>query len=370
MEAKHKSVAALFTPFKLGALELANRFVMAPMTRTHSPEGVPGDDVAGYYRRRAEHGVGLIITEGTTIDHRVASYHPNVPRFHGQPSLEGWKRVVRAVHEAGGRIFPQLWHVGSSRRKGTPPYPDEESVGPSGLVAAGKQKVRLMTEGDIADVIGAFAKDARSAKELGFDGVELHGAHGYLIDQFFWSTLNQREDAWGGSLVERTRFASEAVRAVRREVGPSFPISLRFSQWKLQDYTAKLAQTPDELAAFLAPLVDAGVDVFHASTRRFWLPEFPDSELNLAGWTKRLTGKPVITVGSVGLDQEFIGSFAGAGAQTRGLDDLVERFERGEFDLVAVGRALLQDPAWVEKVRDGRHDEIHAFESASLATLS
>jgi 2,4-dienoyl-CoA reductase-like NADH-dependent reductase (Old Yellow Enzyme family) len=369
MDAKDKQVASLFTPFTHGSLQLANRFVMAPMTRTHSPGGVPADDVVAYYRRRAEHGVGLIITEGTTVDHRVASYHPDVPQFHGDAALAGWKRVVTAVHEAGGRIIPQLWHVGTARRKGTPPHPDDESVGPSGLVAPGKKKAREMTERDIADVIAAFAKGARSAKELGFDGVELHGAHGYLIDQFFWSSLNERTDAWGGSLVARTRFAAEIVRAVRREVGPAFSISLRYSQWKLQDYSAKLAQTPEELATFLAPLVDAGVDVFHASTRRFWLPEFPGSELNLAGWTKRLTGKPVITVGSVGLDQEFIGAFAGVIAQTRGLEDLVARFERGELDLVAVGRALLQDPAWVEKVRDGRSEQIHAFDPESLKVL-
>jgi 2,4-dienoyl-CoA reductase-like NADH-dependent reductase (Old Yellow Enzyme family) len=159
------------------------------------------------------------------------------------------------------------------------------------------------------------------------------------------------------------------VSVVRRAVGPDFPICLRFSQWKLQDFNARLAQTPAELEAFLAPLVDAGVDIFHASTRRFWLPEFDDSELNLAGWTKKLTGKPVITVGSVGLDQEFVSAFAGVGAQSRGLEDLITRFNRGDFDLVAVGRALLQDPEWVEKVREGRREEIRPFDAASLKTL-
>ena len=214
---------------------------MAPMTRTQSPDGVPTEEVVAYYRRRAEHGVGLIITEGTTIDHPVATQHPSVPCFHGADALSGWKRVVDAVHGAGGRIFPQLWHVGSARRMGTPPHPEQESVGPSGLVAPGKKKVREMTERDIADVIAAYAKSARFARELGFDGLELHGAHGYLIDQFFWGGTNVREDAWGGSLLARTRFGAEIVRAVRKEVGPDFPIVLRYSQWKLQDYDAKLA---------------------------------------------------------------------------------------------------------------------------------
>jgi 2,4-dienoyl-CoA reductase-like NADH-dependent reductase (Old Yellow Enzyme family) len=363
------AVAALYTPFRFRSLELANRFVMAPMTRSQSPSGEPTDDVVAYYRRRAEHGVGLIITEGTTVDHPVATADPNVPRFHGAASLTVWKRVADAVHSAGGHIFPQLWHVGTARRPGTLPYPEQQSVGPSGLIAPGKKRAREMSDNDISDVIDGYATSARAVRELGFDGLELHAAHGYLIDQFFWSGTNAREDAWGGSLVERTRFAREIVQAVRREVGPDFPICLRYSQWKLQDFTARLAQTPAELETFLAPLVDAGVDIFHASTRRFWLPEFDDSDLNLAGWTKKLTGKPVITVGSVGLDQEFVSAFVGVGAQTRGLEDLLARFDRGEFDLIAVGRALLQDPAWVEKIRTGRHDEIKPFDAVSLKTL-
>jgi 2,4-dienoyl-CoA reductase-like NADH-dependent reductase (Old Yellow Enzyme family) len=362
-------VDSLFTPFACGSLRLANRFVMAPMTRTRSPAGVLTDDVVAYYRRRAVHGVGLIITEGTTVDHAVATYHPDVPRFHGPEALAGWARVAAAVHEAGGCIIPQLWHVGTARRPGTPPYPDEQSIGPSGLIAPGKRRAREMSEQDIADVVSAFAKSARAAKELGFDGVELHGAHGYLIDQFFWSGTNERTDAFGGSLEARTRFGAEVVRAVRREVGPGFTITLRFSQWKQQDYGAKLASTPSELADFLAPLTDAGVDMFHASMRRFWIPEFEGSDSSLAGWTKKLTGKPVIAVGSIGLDQEFLGAFGGQGAQTRNLEELVARFERGEFDLVAVGRALLQDPEWVEKIRTKRTAEIRSFDAASLGTL-
>jgi 2,4-dienoyl-CoA reductase-like NADH-dependent reductase (Old Yellow Enzyme family) len=363
------TAAALFTPFKLGSLTLPNRWVMAPMTRSQSPDGAPTDEVVAYYRRRAEHGVGLIITEGTTIDHPVATQDPRVPRFHDEAPLAAWKRVVDAVHAAGGLIFPQLWHVGSARRKGTLPYPDEESVGPSGLVAPGKKKVRAMSERDIADVIDAYAKSARHARELGFDGLELHGAHGYLIDQFFWEGTNVREDAFGGSLRARTRFGADVVRAVRKAVGPDFPVVLRYSQWKLQDFDAKLARTPAELEAFLAPLVDAGVDAFHASQRRFWLPEFEDSALNLAGWTKKLTGKPSITVGSVGLNTEFITAYAGVGSEARGLDELVARLSREEFDLVAIGRVLLQDPEWVDKVRGGRHAEIRPFDAASLRVL-
>ena len=289
-------VAALFKPFEHKTLKLRNRIVMAPMTRTQSPGGIPTDAVVAYYERRAKHGVGLILTEGTTVDHPVATYHPDVPQFHGEAALAMWKKVADAVHAAGGSIFPQLWHVGTARKPGTPPHPELPSLGPSGLVAPGKKKAEAMSESNIADVIAAFAKAAGDAQRLGFDGVELHGAHAYLIDQFFAPELNERSDRWGGTLAGRLRFAVEIVRAVRKQVGSSFPICLRYSQWKPYDYNAKLARTPDELAAFLTPLADAGVDIFHASTRRFWLPEFEGSELNLAGWTKRLTGKPAITV--------------------------------------------------------------------------
>jgi 2,4-dienoyl-CoA reductase-like NADH-dependent reductase (Old Yellow Enzyme family) len=115
----HPATAALFTPFTLGNLTLANRIVMAPMTRNHSPDGVPGDDVVAYYRRRAEHGVGLIMTEGTVIDHPASSSSPRVPWFHGDAALAGWARVATAVHAAGGRIMPQLWHVGMARKPGS-----------------------------------------------------------------------------------------------------------------------------------------------------------------------------------------------------------------------------------------------------------
>jgi 2,4-dienoyl-CoA reductase-like NADH-dependent reductase (Old Yellow Enzyme family) len=160
------------------------------------------------------------------------------------------------------------------------------------------------------------------------------------------------------------------VQAVRRRVGPDYPIILRFSQWKQQDYSARLAVTPDELAAFLEPLADAGVDIFHCSNRRFWEPEFEGSNLNLAGWTKKITGKPTITVGSVGLKGgDFIHAFRGESAEVGELGELESRLRGGEFDLVAVGRALITDPQWPAKVRDGRFSELAPFTPASLATL-
>lgn len=369
----HPRVASLFTPFKLGGLELANRLVMAPMTRQRSPDGVPGADVARYYRRRAEGGIGLIITEGTYIDHPAANGYANAPDFFGARALAGWQRVVDEVHAAGARIIPQLWHVGNERRPGMPHDPSVPGYGPMTIEEHGRVVVKGMTLDDIYEVIAAYARAARDAERLGFDGLEIHAAHGYLLDTFLWARTNRRDDEYGGSLVNRLRLPVEVVRAMRAEVSDDFPIVLRFSQWKMSDYAARIADTPDELGTILSALAEAGVDIFHASTRRFWEPAFEGSDDNLATWARRLTGKPAITVGSIGLDKAFgPDQFAGTADPAAGradLDALIERMDAGAFDLVAVGRALLSDPDWPAKIRAGRFDETTDFDRAALSTL-
>ncbi|WP_435591685.1 NADH:flavin oxidoreductase [Nocardia sp. bgisy118] len=366
-----RAAEILSRPLALNGLTVPNRIVMAPMTRMFSPGGVPGENVRSYYARRAAAGVGLIVTEGTYVGHESAGQSDRVPRFHGEEQLAGWAKVAEAVHEAGGTIVPQLWHIGMVRNQGEPPYADAPAVGPSGIRVDGTEGTgKAMTQRDLDDVIGAFAEAAAAAERIGFDGVELHGAHGYLLDQFLWAGTNRRTDAYGGDPVARTKFAAEIVAAVRETVSPDFPVIFRYSQWKQEAYGARLAETPEELEAILTPLAAAGVDVFHASTRRYWLPEFEGSDLNLAGWTKKLTGRPTITVGSVGLDGDFLHAFAGEGAPVHGLDNLLDRLERDEFDLVAVGRALLQDPQWAAKVLGDRIEELKPYDGTALKTLS
>jgi len=366
-----RAAEILSRPATINGLTVRNRIAMAPMTRQFSPGGIPGEDVASYYARRAAADVGLIITEGTYVGHASAGQSDRIPRFHGEEQLAGWAKVADAVHAVGGAIMPQLWHIGMVRKAGDPPYADAPAVGPSGIRLDGTEGTgRAMTRQDLDEVIAAFAEAAAAAERIGFDGVELHGAHGYLIDQFLWAGTNRRTDAYGGDPVARTKFAAEIVAAVREAVSPQFPVLFRFSQWKSDAYGARLAETPEELEAILTPLAAAGVDAFHASTRRYWLPEFDGADLNLAGWTKKLTGKPVITVGSVGLDGDFIRAFVGEGAPVKGIDNLLDRLESEEFDLVAVGRALLQDPQWATKVLRGRVDELKPYDAAALRTLS
>lgn len=341
---------------------LSSRLVMAPMTRMFSPNGVPGENVAQYYRKRAENGIGLIITEGTAIDHPAAVMSPDIPRFYGEDALNGWANVVKEVHQAGGKIIPQLWHVGAARKAGSEPNMDSPPVSPSGFTLKGKrnEKIKALTNQEVTEMIHTYAEAAANAKRIGFDGIELHGAHGYLIDQFFWEVTNKRTDEYGGDIGERTKFAAEIVRACRKEVGPDFPIVFRYSQWKGTDYQAKLANNSNELEQLLIPLVEAGVDIFHCSTRRIWEPEFIDEDpaLNLAGWTKRITKKPTIAVGSVGINRAYLSNLDNTHVTiVDNLKLIDEKIKAGEFDYVAVGRALLADSEWAIKLKNGQLDQ-------------
>lgn len=363
------SVDSLFTPLTVRSLTVPNRFAMAPMTRQASPGGVPGADVVEYYRRRAAGGVGLIITEGVRLPDPAAGYPASVPTIAGDDVLDGWRRVTDAVHNEGGTVAAQLWHQGAERS-------DSDGVtvvSPSGLDGKGDPKGRALARDELAAVAASFADAAVAARDVGFDAIEIHGAHGYLIDEFLWEKTNQRTDEYGGSLAARTRFPAEVVAAVRAAVGPDYPIIFRFSQWKGADYSATIASDAEELEGILTPLAAAGVDVFHPSTRRHYVPAFADSgsELSLAGWTKKIIGLPVIAVGSVGLQTQFRSEKPGQLIEPDSADRLVAQFEAGEFDIAAVGRALLADPGWVNRLREGTLADFAGYDPAkALAALA
>ncbi|MDE2563047.1 MAG: 12-oxophytodienoate reductase [Sphingomonadales bacterium] len=373
----------LFAPFTCGSLTTANRFVMSPMTRNFSPGGVPSVDVADYYARRAH--MGLVITEGVGPDHPAAlgdgtTGGPALPLMHGDEALASWKRVVDSVHAAGGKIAPQLWHMGPIRLPGTGPFPDAHTVSPSGIWGPFERAllppdylegVRELgppaSEADIADVIAGFARSAANAHALGFDAIALHGAHGYLLDSFLWASTNRRSDRWGGDLLRRTRLACEVVRAVRSAVPADKPVIYRISQWKLQDYGARLAETPEELGVITGALAEAGVDIFDVSTRHFDAPAYAGSDMGLAGWVRRVSGKPVMTVGGIGFDKDLASSFVESTAAIDNLGEVVRRFAAGEFDLVAIGRAALMDADWIVKARQG--EPFRPFDASAYSRL-
>jgi 2,4-dienoyl-CoA reductase-like NADH-dependent reductase (Old Yellow Enzyme family) len=278
--------APLFQPFELRGMRLPNRTVMAPMGRMFAINGAPHPNAAAYYARRAEGGAGLIITEATGIDHPLSTDYPGIPVMHGAAALASWQRVVDSVHAAGGQIIPQLFHQGmlrganvadatmdNLRPSGTIGLHGSNSYKPDFIEAAARP-TRPMTEAEIADVIAAFAKSTANAVALGFDGIALHGAHGYIIDSFLWGASNQRTDRFGGDAARRTAFAVEVIKAVRAVMPDHLPLFFRFSHHKSHNYDACLTQTPQELEALLGPIADAGIDVLDASIRRFWQPAF------------------------------------------------------------------------------------------------
>lgn len=378
----------LFQPLQVNGLTLPNRLAMAPMTRSFCAGHTPNDLVAAYYRRRAEGGTALLVTEGVGIDHpssigEGSGSGAGVPVLYGDAPVAAWRKVVDEVHKGGGFIFPQLWHQGPFRVPGTGPSPEAETISPSGTwgptdrrtnahpehMVAYKQAHRAMTEEDIADVVAAYARSAAVAQEVGFDGIAVHGASGYLIDSFFWPETNRRTDGYGGDMAGRARFGVEVVKAIREAVGPTMPILFRFAQWKQQDFDARIAQTPDELGVLLGSLADAGVDMFDASTLYFSKPAFEGSPLPLAGWARKLSGKQSMAVGGVGLSDDLFNSLSIGGAKVeKNYYDAAERLERGEYDMLALGRALIADPDWPKKVRAGEEPE--AFSREALMQLA
>lgn len=357
----------LFDEYKLKNLILRNRVVMAPMTRNQSPGGIPTSDVISYYARRAKAEVGLIITEGIEVSHIASSAYPNVPRLDTNKAREGWKKVVDGIKNNNGAVIAQLWHCGGFRKLGMQPNPEVPGYTASGLVKPGKKVAHEMTLQDIKETIDAYASDAKICQELGFDGVEIHGAHGYLIDNFLWGGTNIREDSYGGSIQKRSQFVSDIIKAVKENVDSQFIVGLRFSQWKQHDFSAKLASTPDDLKKILMPPVEAGLDFLHSSMRRFWESEFEGSDENLAYWTKKISSIPTIGVGSVGLDSDFIDM--AAPATPTSIDKALDDIKKQKYDLIAVGRALLSDYEWVVKMKEGRLNDVIPYTKDALLNL-
>lgn len=356
----------LFTPIAIGSLELRNRVAMAPMTRRMcSDDRVPTIAMAEYYAKRAHHGVGLIISEGAAVDavyappKRKADAKGCVPGIYSDEQIAGWKRVTDAVHDEGGAIACQLWHTGR--------FGGEHSLGPSAWKSEDdRYDCTAMTEDDIAKTIADFTNAAINAKLAGFDAVEIHGAHGYLLHAFLDPIINTRTDSYGGSLGNRMRFPLEVTAAVRTGVGEAFPIIYRFSQWAVEDYERITLKNTEEVGLFCRAIVEAGADSLHPSTRDFAAPAFEGSTKTLAGITKRATDATVIAVGRVTTSQTFGDSNPLESTNPAPAIDLIEK---GDADIIAVGRSLIANPDWCEKVRTGKWNELKAFEMGMLDEL-
>ena len=337
------------------------------MTRRMAAEdGVPTAAMVEYYRRRAAGEVGLIISEGVSIDGLHAYDTLTVPRMETAEQISAWKEVVDAVHAEGGAFAPQLWHTG--RRAVSPIAPMAES-GRTRSNGDPLPDIRAMESADFEQVLAAYVHCAKASEEIGCDAIEVHGAHGYLLDTFLIPATNEREDEYGGSREARMRFPLEIVRAVREAVSPDMPILYRFSQWSMDDYRQIKWHGPEDLERWVQALKAAGVDVLHVSTRDACQAGFPDHDpsLSLAGWAQRLSGLPTVAVGKVSVTLAMDESYGPAPSQVLDPGPYLDLVEQGEVDLLAVGRALIANPDWVP---GGSRGGMGAFEALSQGLAS
>ena len=307
----------LLKPYSLGPLTLPNRVIMAPMTRNRAPGNVPTDLMATYYRQRAS--AGLIITEATQVDPRGRGY-PNTPGIHSDAQVEAWQRITDTVHAAGGRIFLQLWHVGRvSHHSYQPDADDGQPLAPSpvrldegqAFTATGEMDdfaaPRALTTEEVQEVVEQFRRGAANAQRAGFDGVEIHGANGYLIDQFLQTGTNRRTDRYGGSVENRSRFALEVVDAVT-DVWDSGRVGIRLSPGST--FNGMHDDDPQETFGFLATQLNAyGLAYVHVAENdpvegepagRVVRPHY-DGTLMVAGGYDRERGEEALTEGGADL---------------------------------------------------------------------
>jgi 2,4-dienoyl-CoA reductase (NADPH2) len=336
--------AALYQPGRIGTMQLRNRFVQAPIfTQFASTFGEVDDKLIDYHRARARGGVGLIITENTSIDWEVGRTAGHPIRIDHDRFIGGLSNLVDAVHGEGAKIAVQLHHTGRQNSQGNTERNEPPLAPTAGITSAFGTPPRAIEEHEIPGLIDKYVQGARRAVAAGFDAVELHGAHGYLLGQFLSPFTNKRTDSWGGSLENRARFALEVVRGIRAEVGPDYPILYRLSV--MEPYEGGL--TLEEGLAFcemLEPYVDAlDVSAGNYDTAMTLLPMVaPGSLVNYAKAVKQRVSVPVIGVGRL----------------TWLLDEMARAVSEGELDFVALGRSGLADPDTVAKTRRGQPQSV------------
>lgn len=338
--------APLWSPLQIGPTQLENRVALAPMTRiSATEEGRATDRMVSYYEAFARGGFGLLITEGIYPDTAHSQGYLHQPGIATDEQAQAWARVVEAVHAAGGKIFAQLMHAGAQAQGNR--FVDS-TVGPSAVAPKGEQLGFYRGEGpypvpaeitrtQMEEVREEFVAAALRAQDAGFDGVEIHGANGYLLDQFLTDYLNRRTDEYGGSPENRVRFAAEVCRAVREAVSPETAVGVRVSQAKVSDHDHRWAGGAEEAEVIFSALAATGIDFVHTTEYRAYAPAFGDEGPSLAALAKQHTGLPVIANGHLD-DPETAVSM---------LDD-------GAADVVALGKAALANRDWPQRVRSGR----------------
>ncbi|MCB1192013.1 MAG: alkene reductase [Leptospiraceae bacterium] len=329
----------LLSNYSLAGLELQNKIVMAPMTRSRAIKNIPNELMATYYGQR--NTAGLIITEGTSPSPNGLGY-PRIPGVFSKEQVEGWKLVTQAVHKGGAKIFIQLMHTGRVSHKENLP-PGAEVVSPSSKIVSGEMYVdgkgalphtepKEMTQGDIQHAIEEYVKASKNAIEAGFDGIELHGANGYLIEQFLNANINNRTDGYGGSIENRCKFALEIAKSVVVAIGHN-KVGIRLSPYGVFNDTGAFAEVEGQYTYLVKELNKIGIAYIHiVDHSAMGAPEVPESIKSSV--RKNFSGTYIL---SGGYD---------ANKAEKDLED-------GKGDLVAFGRPFIGNPDLVDRIRKG-----------------
>jgi 2,4-dienoyl-CoA reductase-like NADH-dependent reductase (Old Yellow Enzyme family) len=349
----------LFDAFAVGAMRLPNRLAVAPMTRVSATEqGCATGEMQRYYRSFAEGGFGLVVTEGIYTDKAWSQGYLRQPGLADSAHADAWRPVVRDVHASGARVVAQLMHAGALSQGN--PY-RSGTRGPSAVQPKGEQMAcyrgagpyalpQAMSGDEIAGAVRGFADAARRAREAGFDGVEIHAANGYLLDQFLGESTNLRDDRYGGTLQRRLLLVAEVVEAVRHAVGDDFAVGIRISQAKVNDLAHKWKGAEDDAALIFGTLRKLPLDYLHTTEFEAWQAAFGTGP-SLAALAKRHTGLPLIANGSLHDPGRASALVAG-----------------GEADLVSLGRGALTHADWPRRVSKG--EPIDEFDRAILSPLA
>ena len=344
----------IFSPLTLKNHTLKNRIGVAPMTRLSAgATGIPRQDVFDFLVRRAENGAGLIFTEAVVTDYESAQGYPNQSRISTQPQIEAWAKVVDKIHKAGAVVIMQLFHCG--RMAWPEVNPAGRSIAPSRL--APKQINPLtgapypvpdeMSQFDIDHVINGFAESAKGAVAAGFDGAEVHGAHGYLINQFLSAYSNQRTDSYGGAVENRYRFAHEIIQAVRKVVPEDRLLTFRISNWGIADMEVSLFSNKAEYQEVIKMLSKEPIDSISVSTYDFREPMFGTGQ-NMAQITRETTGLPIMICGKIH-DRD---------SADKALEDA---------DIVLSAKSFLLNPNWVADIKAGKELPLYSSQEANVA---
>ena len=344
----------IFSPFQLKGFTLKNRLGVAPMTRMSSPgDGIPRRDVLDFLVRRAQNGAALVYTEAIVTDYESAQGYPGQARLVTQRQIEAWRPVVEAIRAAGAVAIMQMFHCG--RIAWPEVNPAGRIIAPSPLTPRDSNALTgkpydppdEMSRFDIDHVILGFVETARGAVAAGFDGIEIHAAHGYLISQFLSSYTNQRTDAYGGSVANRYRFLREIIQAVAPVIPGNRLLFVRISDWGVTDMDISLFGTKKEYQEMITLLSQEPIDAISVSAYDYKQPAFNTSQ-NMAQITREATSLPILICGKI-------------------YDRATAAEALRDADIALSAKSMLLNPNWVEDVRQGKDLPLFRSEEANIA---